>query len=88
MFSTNTTADSSHQYENHTGKLWVRDKFIAKHVSLIRRVKKTEAIDGTHGRMAAVPSEEGNLVRWKLDETGYRHDAYFDLSSLHYELHF
>ena len=47
MYSANTIADVSHQYEHHTGKVVGRDKCVAKHVSVIRRVKKSEAIDGT-----------------------------------------
>ena len=57
-YSANTIADVSYQYEYCTGKLWDRNKCVAKHVSVIRRVKKSEAIDGTHGRMAANPSEK------------------------------
>ena len=55
-----------HEYEHHAGKLWGRDKCVAKHVSVIRRVKKSEATDGTHVRVAAIPSENGDLVRWRL----------------------
>ena len=40
--------------------------FVAKHVSVIRRVKKSEAIDGTQVRLAAIASEQGDPVRWKL----------------------
>ena len=33
---------------------------------MIRRGNKSEAIDGIHVRMAAIPSENGDLVRWRL----------------------
>ena len=65
-YSANTIADVNHQYEHCTGKLWDRDKCFAKHFSVIRRGKKSEANEGTHVRMAAIPSENGDLVRWRL----------------------
>ena len=37
-----------------------------KEFSVIRRVKKSEAINGIHVRMAAIPSEMGDLARWRL----------------------
>ena len=43
-YSTNTTADGSHQYEHCTQKLWDRNKYVAKHFSVIRREKKSEAL--------------------------------------------
>ena len=61
-YSANTIADVGYQYEHHTRKLWGRDKCVARHFSVIRRGKKSEAIYGTL-RMAAIPSETGNLVR-------------------------
>ena len=33
---------------------------------MIRRVKKSEATDGTHVRMKVIGSEKGDLVRWRL----------------------
>ena len=54
------------KYEYCTGKLWDRNKCVAKHVSVIRRVKKSEAFGGAHGRMAAIPSEKGDFVRWRF----------------------
>ena len=45
-YSVNTIADVSYQYEHYTGKLSDRDKCVAKHFSVIRGVKKSEAIDG------------------------------------------
>ena len=57
--SVNTVAGVSYQYEHYTGNLWDRDKCVAKHFSVIRRVKKSEAIDRTHVRTAAIPSEKG-----------------------------
>ena len=65
-YSANTIADVSYQHEHYTGKLWDRDKCVAKHFSVIRRGKKSEAIDGIHVCMAAIPSENGDLVRWRL----------------------
>ena len=65
-FSVNRIADVSHQYEHHARMLWALNKYIAKHVSGIRRAKKSETIDGTHVRVAAIPSENGDFVRWRL----------------------
>ena len=65
-YSVNTIADVSYQYEQYTGKLWDRDKCVAKHFTVIRRRKKNETFGGTHVRMAVVPSEDGDLVRWRL----------------------
>ena len=65
-YSVNSIADVSYQCEHYTGKLWDRDKCVAKHFSVIRRGKESEATDGTHVRMAAIPSENGDLVRWRL----------------------
>ena len=65
-YSANTKKDVNHQYEYCTRKLWDRNKCVAKHVSVIRRVKKSEAFDGAHGRMAAIPSEKGDFVRWRF----------------------
>ena len=62
----NTIADVSFLYEHYTGKLWDRDKCHARHFSVIRRVKKSEANGGTHVRMAAIPSEKGDFARWRL----------------------
>ena len=66
QYSANTIADVGYQYEHYTGKLWDRDKCVAKHFSVIRRGKKSEAVDGTHVRLAVIPSEKGDLVRWRL----------------------
>ena len=55
----NTIADVSHQYEHYAGKLRDRNQCVAKHFSKIRRWKKNEAIEGTHMRVAAIPSEFG-----------------------------
>ena len=38
--SANTIAGVSYQYEHHTGKMWDRDKCVAKHFIVIRRRKK------------------------------------------------
>ena len=65
-YSANTIADVGYPYEHYTGKLWDRNKCVAKHFSVIRRGKKCEAVDGTHVRMAAITSEKGHLVRWRL----------------------
>ena len=42
------------------------NKCVAKHFSVIRRGKKSEAVDGTHVRLAAIPSEKEDLVRWRF----------------------
>ena len=65
-YSANTIAVVGYQFEHNTGKLGDRDKCVAKHFSGIRRRKKSEAVDGTHVRLAAIPSEKGDLVRWRL----------------------
>ena len=44
------------QCEHYTGRLW----------GVIRRVKKSEAIYGIHVRVAAIPSETGDFVRWRV----------------------
>ena len=36
-YSANTIADVSHEYERYAGKLWDRNKCVAKHFSVIRR---------------------------------------------------
>ena len=56
-----TIADVAYQYEHCTGKLWDRDKCVAKHFSVNRRGKKSEAVDGTHVRMAKIPCERETL---------------------------
>ena len=66
QYSANTIADVGYQYEHYTGKLRDRDKCVAKHFSVIRRGKNSEAVDGTHVRLAVIPSEKGDLVRWRL----------------------
>ena len=38
-YSANTIADVGRQYEHYTGKLGDRDKHVAKHFSVVRRVK-------------------------------------------------
>ena len=85
-YSANTIADVNHQYEHCTGKLWDRDKCFAKHFSVIRRGKKSEANEGTHVRMAAIPSENGDLVRWRLvsiEVNQYeRYDGFADTQAL------
>ena len=58
-YSANTIADVGYQYEHYTGKLWDRHKCVAKHFSVIRRGNNSEAIEGTPGRLAAIPSEKG-----------------------------
>ena len=67
-------------------KLGDRDKCVAKHFSVIRRGKKSEAIDGIHVRMAAILSENGDLVRWRLvsiDLNQYeRFDGFADTQAL------
>ena len=62
-YSANTSADVGYQHEHFTEKLWDRNKCVAKHFNVIRRVKKSEAVDGTHVRLAAIPSEKGDFVR-------------------------
>ena len=64
--------DVSHWYDHYTGKLRNRDEYMARRkkecdqmeaFSVIRRVKKSEAIDGTHVRMKEIASENGDFVR-------------------------
>ena len=85
-YSANTIADVGYQYEHYTGKLWGRDKCVAKHFSVIRRGKKSETVDGTHVHLAASPSEKGDLVRWRLDSIEVkqheRYDGFADTQAL------
>ena len=54
--------------------------------SVIRRVKKSEAIEGTRVRVVAIPSENGDLVQWRLvsiDVNQYeRYDGFADTQAL------
>ena len=53
---------------------------------VIRRVKKSEATDGTHVRMKVIASEKGDLVRWRLvimEVNQYeRHDVFADTPAM------
>ena len=53
---------------------------------MIRRVKKSEAIDGVHVRMSAIPSENEDFVRWRLvsiEVNQYeRYDGFADTQAL------
>ena len=83
--SVNTTEDVSHRYCHYTGNLRDQDMYIAeqekefvrmKGFSVIRRVKRCEVTDGTHVRMRAIASEEGDRVCWmKVDDQNGRHDV-------------
>ena len=48
--------------------------------------KKSEAIEGTHVRMAAIPSENGDFVRWRLGSVEVnqheRYDGFADTQAL------
>ena len=85
-YSANTIAEVSYQCEHYTGKLWDRDKCVAKHFSVSRRGKKSETIEGTHVRLAASPSEKGDLVRWRLGSIEVnqyeRYDSFADTQAL------
>ena len=85
-YSANTIANVNYQYEHYTGEWWDRDKCVAKHFSVIRREKKGEAADGIHVRMAAIPSENGDLVCWRLvsiEVNQYeRYDVFADTQAL------
>ena len=61
-YSANTIDDVSRQYEHCIGKMWDRNKCVAKHFSLIRREKTRGATDGTHVRLEAIPFEKGDFV--------------------------
>ena len=63
-FHMNTIADVSRKYEHYDGKLGDRNKHFAEYFSVIRRGKKNEDSNCTQMRMAAIPSEVENLVRW------------------------
>ena len=84
--SVNKIADVRYLNEHCTGKLWDRDKCVAKHFSVIRRGKKSEAVDGTHVRLAAIRSEIGDLVRWRLVSIEVnqheRYDGFADTQAL------
>ena len=71
-FSVDTIDDDSRQYDHYTGKFLDRDKYIAERKKdldqveaycVIRRVKKSEAIDGTHVRM-----KEIGKLRYEFEE--------------------
>ena len=84
-YSANITG-ASHQYEHYAGKLWDPNKCFGRRVSVIRRVKKSEAIDGSQVRLAAIPSEKGDLLRWKLGSIEVneyeRYDGFADTQAL------
>ena len=61
-YSANTIAEVSYQYEHFSRKLWDRHKHVAKYFSVIQRGKKSETVEGTQVRMAAIPAEKGDLV--------------------------
>ena len=67
--SVDKVEDVSHRYDRYTGNLRDLDKYIAerkkefdqmKGFSVIRRVKRSEVIDGTHVRMREIASGKGN----------------------------
>ena len=75
-FSVDTIDDDSRQYENGTGMLLDRDKYIAERKKeldqveahcVVRRVKKSEAIDRTHVRM-----KEIRKLRDEFEEFAHR----------------
>ena len=43
---------------------------------VIRRVKKSEATDGTHVRMKIIAHNKGDLMRWRLVNQDERHDVF------------
>ena len=75
-FSVDTIDHDSRQYDHYTGKLLDRDKYIAERKKdldqvvaycVIRRVKKSEATDGTHVRM-----KEIGKLRYEFEEFVHR----------------
>ena len=79
-FSVDTIDDDSRRCDYSSGKLLDRDKHIAgrkkevdqkESFGVIRRVKKSEAIDGTHVRMKVIASVKGDSVRsvWRSINT-------------------
>ena len=73
--SVNVIHEDSRRYDYYTGQLLDRDKYTVgrkkEHDQLessgvIRRVKKSEATDGTHVRMKIIAHNKGGLVRWRL----------------------
>ena len=89
----------SRQYDYCTGQLLERDKNIAgrkkklhqlESFGVIRRVKKSEATDGTHLRVKITVHNKGDLVRWRLvslEVNQYkRHDVFVDTSTSVYLL--
>ena len=46
--------------------------------SVIRRVKKSEAIEDTRLHLAAIPSEKGDLVRWRLGRIEFKQYEKYD----------
>ena len=75
-FSVHTIDDDNRQYDHYTGKLLDRDKYIAERKKeldqveaycVIRRVEKSEAIDGTHVRI-----KEIGKLRYGFEEFVHR----------------
>ena len=75
-FTLDTIDDDSRQYDHYTGKLLDRDNYIAERKKeldqvefhcVIRRVKKSEAIDATHVRM-----KEIRKLRYEFEEFVHR----------------
>ena len=71
-----TIDDDCRRYDYFSGTLRDRDKYIIagrkkeldqmESFGVIRFVKKSEAIDGSHVRMKVIASEKGDLVHWRL----------------------
>ena len=53
-------------------------KSVAGHQAEIRRVKKSETVEDTHVRLAAIPSEKGDFVRWRLVSIEVNQHEWYD----------
>ena len=71
--SSNTIDDVSCQYEQYTGKLWDRDKCVAKYCGGLRQGKANETIDETHVRTTAILSDEVDGKHWHIVRSGVDH---------------
>ena len=75
--SANTIDEVSRQYEHYTGKLWNRDKCVAKHCGVLRQGNENETIDETRVRLAPTPSEKADFKQWTIVSGGVnQHERY------------
>ena len=76
--SANIIDDVSCQYEQYTGKLWDRDKCVAKHCGVLRQGNEYETIDEIHVRTTTILFDEVDVKHWKIVSSGgvNQHERY------------